>query len=129
VGHTYNLATQEAEISRMEVWSQPGQMVHKTLSQKTHNKKRAGGVAQGVGPEFKHQYHTKKKKMETRIVWNVLVWIMYSSVWKLDIVVFVIQLCTPMNIFLLSIHKVAIPHSVDDWVTWPMWPDLMASMS
>jgi hypothetical protein len=25
-------------------------------------KKRAGGVAQGVGPEFKSQYHKKKKK-------------------------------------------------------------------
>jgi hypothetical protein len=24
--------------------------------------KRAGGVAQGVGPEFKPQYHTHKKK-------------------------------------------------------------------
>jgi hypothetical protein len=24
--------------------------------------KRAGGVAEGVGPEFKHQYHKKKKK-------------------------------------------------------------------
>jgi hypothetical protein len=24
--------------------------------------KRAGGVAQGVGPEFKPQYHKKKKK-------------------------------------------------------------------
>jgi hypothetical protein len=27
---------------------------------KTHYKKRAGGVAQGVGPEFKPQYHKKK---------------------------------------------------------------------
>jgi hypothetical protein len=27
-------------------------------------KKRAGRVAQGVGPEFKPQYHKKKKKME-----------------------------------------------------------------
>jgi hypothetical protein len=29
---------------------------------KTPIKKRAGGVAQGVGPEFKPQYHKKKKK-------------------------------------------------------------------
>jgi hypothetical protein len=29
---------------------------------KTHHKNRAGGVAQGVGPEFKPQYHKKKKK-------------------------------------------------------------------
>jgi hypothetical protein len=30
--------------------------------EKTHHKKRAGGVAQGEGPEFKSQYHKKKKK-------------------------------------------------------------------
>jgi hypothetical protein len=30
--------------------------------EETHHKKRAGGVAQGVGPEFKHQYYKKKKK-------------------------------------------------------------------
>jgi hypothetical protein len=28
--------------------------------------KRAGGVAQGVGPEFKPQYHKKKKKKKKR---------------------------------------------------------------
>jgi hypothetical protein len=33
------LATQEAEISRIMVRSQPGQKVHKTLSRKTHHKK------------------------------------------------------------------------------------------
>jgi hypothetical protein len=33
------LATQEAEIRRIAVQSQPGQMVHKTLSQKTLHKK------------------------------------------------------------------------------------------
>jgi hypothetical protein len=27
---------------------------------KIPNTKRAGGVAQGVGPEFKHHYHKKK---------------------------------------------------------------------
>jgi hypothetical protein len=57
------LATQEAEIRRIEVRSQPGQIVHKTLSQKTHQKKAGGvgqgegpGVGQGEGPEFKPQY-------------------------------------------------------------------------
>jgi hypothetical protein len=30
--------------------------------EKTHHKKRDGGVAQGVGPEFKPQYHKKKKR-------------------------------------------------------------------
>jgi hypothetical protein len=30
--------------------------------EKTHHKKRAGGVAQDVSPEFKLQYCKKKKK-------------------------------------------------------------------
>jgi hypothetical protein len=34
---------------------------------KTHHKKRADGVAQGVGSEFKPQYHEKKKKNEGEI--------------------------------------------------------------
>jgi ribosomal protein L44E len=32
------------------------------ISKKTHHKNRSGRVAQGVGPEFKPQYHQKKKK-------------------------------------------------------------------
>jgi hypothetical protein len=32
------------------------------ISKKPVIKKRAGGVAQGAGPEFKPQYHKKKKK-------------------------------------------------------------------
>jgi hypothetical protein len=55
------LAAQQAEIRRITVQSQPGQIVHETLSQKTHHKNRAGGVAQGVGPEFKLQYHKQNK--------------------------------------------------------------------
>jgi hypothetical protein len=48
------LATQQAEIRKIEVQSQPGQIVHKTLSRKINpSSKRAGGVTQGVGPEFK----------------------------------------------------------------------------
>jgi hypothetical protein len=45
------------------VQSQPRQIVQETLSPKNPSQKRAGGVAQGVGPEFKHQYHKKKKKI------------------------------------------------------------------
>jgi hypothetical protein len=50
-------ATQEAKIRRIKVRSQLWQTVHETLSQKKKKKKkppqkRAGGVAQGVGPEF-----------------------------------------------------------------------------
>jgi hypothetical protein len=58
------LATWEAEIRSLAVQSQPRQIVHKTLSQKTLHKNRAGGVAQGEGPEFKLQYHKKKKKSQ-----------------------------------------------------------------
>jgi hypothetical protein len=50
------LATQETEIRRLTVQSQPGQIVHETLSQKTLHKNRAGEVAQGEGLEFKFQY-------------------------------------------------------------------------
>jgi hypothetical protein len=42
------------------------QIVHKTLSQKKPITKRAGGVAQGVGPEFKPQYCKKKKKKKIK---------------------------------------------------------------
>jgi hypothetical protein len=34
----------------------------------THHKKRVGGVAQGVGPEFKPQYWKKKKKEKKKHV-------------------------------------------------------------
>jgi hypothetical protein len=55
-------ATQEAQIRRIVFQSQPGQIVHETLSWKLHHKNTAGGVAQGVGPEFKPQYCKKKKR-------------------------------------------------------------------
>jgi hypothetical protein len=49
-------ATQEAEIRRIKVGSQPGQIVHETLARKNPSqKKRTGGMAQGVDPEFKSQ--------------------------------------------------------------------------
>jgi hypothetical protein len=57
------LGTQEAEIRRIEVRSQPGQIVLETLSQKKNpSQKRTGGVTQGIGPEFKVQYRKKKSK-------------------------------------------------------------------
>jgi hypothetical protein len=43
------LSTQKVEIRRIIVQSQLEQIVHETLSQKTFTK-RAGGMAQGVGP-------------------------------------------------------------------------------
>jgi hypothetical protein len=39
------LATQEAEIRRIEVQNQSRQLVHKPVLKKNHHKKRAGGVA------------------------------------------------------------------------------------
>jgi hypothetical protein len=52
------LATQEAEIRRIAVRSQPRQIVLETML-KNHPQKRASGVAQGEGPEFMPQYCNK----------------------------------------------------------------------
>jgi hypothetical protein len=38
----------------------PGKIVFETLSQKKPSQKRAGGVTQGIGLEFKPQYHKSK---------------------------------------------------------------------
>jgi hypothetical protein len=57
------LATQEAEIRKLVVQGQPRQIVLETLSQKTHHKKKAGGMAEGVDPEFKPQYCKKKRNI------------------------------------------------------------------
>jgi hypothetical protein len=61
------LATQEAKIRRIVVQSQPRQIVHETLSiLKNPSQKRAGGgVAQGIGSEFKSQYQKKRKNEST----------------------------------------------------------------
>jgi hypothetical protein len=53
-------ATQEAEIRTVMVRTQPWQIVCETLSRKNPSQKKAGGVAQGEGPEFKSQYQKKK---------------------------------------------------------------------
>jgi hypothetical protein len=57
------LVTQEAEIRRITVRNQPRQIDHETLSRKNSSQKRAGGVAQGVGPEFKPSTAKKKEKL------------------------------------------------------------------
>jgi hypothetical protein len=56
------LAIQEAEIKRMAIGSQPWGNSSKNPSQK-----RVGEEAQGEGPEFKPQYHKKKKKLHSNI--------------------------------------------------------------
>jgi ribosomal protein L32E len=59
VAHAVILVTQEAEIRRIAVQSQMAQIVHETLSRKKKKiTKKGGGVAQGIGPEFRPQYHT-----------------------------------------------------------------------
>jgi hypothetical protein len=50
------LVTQRAEIRRIAVPRQPQQIVPEILPEKKPSQKRAGGVAQGVDPEFKLQY-------------------------------------------------------------------------
>jgi hypothetical protein len=55
------LVTQEAEIRRIVVQSQPGEIVYETLSRKNPSEERAGGVFQGVGPELKLQFQEKKE--------------------------------------------------------------------
>jgi hypothetical protein len=60
------LATQETEIRRIMVQGQLRQIVHEILSQKYPTQKRAGEVAQGVGPVFKPQYCKKEKKKKAR---------------------------------------------------------------
>jgi hypothetical protein len=62
------LATQEADIRRFTVWSQPEQIVRETLESKPSQK--AGEVAQGVGPEFKPQYRQKKWMQVTAGIFN-----------------------------------------------------------
>jgi hypothetical protein len=55
------LATQEAEIRRIMVQSQPREVLPCHPILKISITKRDCGVAQGVGPEFKPQYHKKKR--------------------------------------------------------------------
>jgi hypothetical protein len=66
------------------VQSQPRQIVCKTLSQKhlTHTNKRAGGVAQGEGSEFKSPYCIKEKPQRSKELQK-----------NLDIFTYLINIC------------------------------------
>jgi hypothetical protein len=57
------LATQETEIRRIMVQSQPRQIDCETLSQKYPSQERAGGVAQGDGALSSSSSTAKKKKI------------------------------------------------------------------
>jgi hypothetical protein len=61
VPHACNPSYSEAEIRRIAVPSRLGQIVCENLSQKTSSQKRAGGMVQGVDPEFKPQNNNNKK--------------------------------------------------------------------
>jgi hypothetical protein len=62
VAHAYNPSYSQAEIRRILVQSQHGQIICETLSRKNPLQKRAGRVAQDIGPEFKLHHGKKKKK-------------------------------------------------------------------
>jgi hypothetical protein len=68
VSHTCNPTYSGGKIRRIVVQSQPRKRVLKTLFLKNPSQKRAGGVAQGVGYEFKPQYHKKKKKLLSTVL-------------------------------------------------------------
>jgi hypothetical protein len=80
------LAIEEAQITRISVQSQPGQIVCESLSQKKKKitKKGAGGVAQGVGPEFKPQYSRKKNYIHISIhVCAIFAWATIQPITRL----------------------------------------------
>jgi hypothetical protein len=63
VAHAHNpsyLGGQRSGGSRFE--ASPSKQFKRHYLQKTLHKKGPGGVAQGVGPEFKPQYHKKREK-------------------------------------------------------------------
>jgi hypothetical protein len=73
VAHICNPNTQEAEIRRITVWSQPGQTVCRTVSWKNPSQKRAGGVAQGAEPELtpsttKTKHNKTKKSPQKQVL-------------------------------------------------------------
>jgi hypothetical protein len=63
------LATQEAEIRRIEVPSQSRKRVRRPSLQKPITK-RAGGMTQGEGPEFKPQYQKKNQELFYILIMN-----------------------------------------------------------
>jgi hypothetical protein len=78
VAHACNPIYSGGRVRRIEIQSQPGQIVHKTLSQNALHKNRAGGVAQSEeGPDFKPQY--RKNKQETKGCVVVVVIFFYSE--------------------------------------------------
>jgi hypothetical protein len=66
VAHTYNPSYSGGRDQEDHGLKPAGQIVCKTLSQKAFHKNRAGGVAQGEGPEFNSSTtHSQKKVIMT----------------------------------------------------------------
>jgi hypothetical protein len=78
------LATQEAQIRRITVQSQPGQIVLEMLSRKTLHKK-GWWSDSGVAPEFKPQYCQKKKKKKKKARIMCCLSYVQNPVWLLHI--------------------------------------------
>jgi hypothetical protein len=62
VAHTCN----PSYLGGSQFEASPGKQYERTYLKKTHHKKRADGVVQGVGPEFKPQYHKKKERKKEK---------------------------------------------------------------
>jgi hypothetical protein len=57
----------DSKLGAVILATQPGQIVFETpcpKKKKKNHKNRAGGVAQGEGPEFKPEYHKKNRERE-----------------------------------------------------------------
>jgi hypothetical protein len=68
VAHAYS-PSYSGGRNQEDYGSKPAQQIlSETLSQKYPAQKRPGRVAQGIGPEFKPQYHKKKGKKLANLV-------------------------------------------------------------
>jgi hypothetical protein len=67
VAHSYNPSYSGGRNQKDHSLKSDGaNSLYDPISRKRPSQKRAGKVAQGVGPEFKHQYHTKKGSSFTK---------------------------------------------------------------
>jgi hypothetical protein len=60
--HSSNTSIQEAEAGGWRFKDSPGKQLQERVEVGNPSQQRAGGAAQGAGPEFKAQYQKKKKK-------------------------------------------------------------------
>jgi hypothetical protein len=67
VAHACNPSYSRGRDQEDRVSKSAGQIVCRILSQKNPSQKRAGGMAQGVGPEFKPQISIRAKNNKVEI--------------------------------------------------------------